>query len=37
MCALCESDRRLAGVDAKAMPFDAMHMFWGGFEVFLEA
>jgi uncharacterized protein YbaA (DUF1428 family) len=30
-------DPRLAGVDAKAMPFDAMRMFWGGFEVFLEA
>ena len=30
-------DPRLAGMDAKTMPFDAMRMFFGGFEVFVEA
>jgi uncharacterized protein YbaA (DUF1428 family) len=30
-------DPRLAGMHARTMPFDAMRMFWGGFEVFLEA
>jgi uncharacterized protein YbaA (DUF1428 family) len=30
-------DPRLAGMNAETMPFDGMRMFWGGFEVFLEA
>lgn len=30
-------DPRLAGMDPKTMPFDAKRMFWGGFEVFVEA
>jgi uncharacterized protein YbaA (DUF1428 family) len=30
-------DPRLAGMNAKTMPFDGMRMFWGGFEVFAEA
>ncbi len=29
-------DPRLAGMNAKTMPFDAMRMFWGGFDLFLE-
>jgi uncharacterized protein YbaA (DUF1428 family) len=31
------NDPRLAGHNAKTMPFDAMRMFWGGFELFVEA
>jgi uncharacterized protein YbaA (DUF1428 family) len=30
-------DPRLAGMDAKNSPFDGMRMFWGGFDVFVEA
>ena len=30
-------DARLAGMNPKTMPFDAMRMFWGGFEKFVEA
>ena len=29
-------DPRLTGMDAKTMPFDAMRMFWGGFDLFVE-
>jgi uncharacterized protein YbaA (DUF1428 family) len=31
------NDPRLAGMNPQTMPFDAMRMFWGGFEVFVEA
>jgi uncharacterized protein YbaA (DUF1428 family) len=31
------NDPRLAGMDRNTMPFDAMRMFWGGFELFVEA
>ena len=30
-------DPRLAGMNAKTMPFDTMRMFWGGFDLFVEA
>ena len=30
-------DPRLAGMSPKTMPFDAMRMFWGGFDLFVEA
>ena len=30
-------DPRLANMDPKSMPFDSKRMFWGGFEVFVEA
>src|SRR5215813_6860943 len=30
-------DPRLAGMNPKTMPFDAMRMFWGGFDLFVEA
>ena len=30
-------DPRLAGMNPHTMPFDAMRMFWGGFEMFVEA
>ena len=30
-------DPRLANMDLKSMPFDSKRMFWGGFEVFVEA
>ncbi len=29
------ADPRLAGMDAKSMPFDGKRMFWGGFKPFL--
>jgi uncharacterized protein YbaA (DUF1428 family) len=29
-------DPRIAGMDPKAFPFDAMRMFWGGFKSWLE-
>ena len=35
--ALVMKDQRLAGTNPKTMPFDAMRMFWGGFELFVEA
>ncbi|HBN53436.1 MAG TPA: DUF1428 domain-containing protein [Stenotrophomonas sp.] len=30
------ADPRLAGMDAKTMPFDGKRMFWGGFKAFVE-
>ncbi|WP_269789928.1 DUF1428 domain-containing protein [Stenotrophomonas sp. Iso1] len=30
------ADPRLAGMDAKTMPFDGKRMFWGGFKPFLD-
>lgn len=30
-------DPRIANLDPKSMPFDGMRMFWGGFEVLVEA
>lgn len=30
------ADPRIAGMDAKDMPFDGMRMFWGGFKVLVE-
>lgn len=30
-------DPRMTGMDPKSMPFDAKRMFWGGFEVLVEA
>jgi uncharacterized protein YbaA (DUF1428 family) len=35
--ALAMADPRLAGMDPSTMPFDAKRMFWGGFEVLVEA
>jgi uncharacterized protein YbaA (DUF1428 family) len=35
--ALVMKDPRLAGMNPKTMPFDAMRMFWGGFDLFVEA
>ena len=35
--ALVMQDPRLAGMNPKTMPFDTMRMFWGGFELFVEA
>jgi len=29
-------DPRIANLDPKSMPFDAMRIFWGGFEVLVE-
>jgi uncharacterized protein YbaA (DUF1428 family) len=31
------ADPRIAGTDPSTMPFDAKRMFWGGFEVLVEA
>jgi uncharacterized protein YbaA (DUF1428 family) len=31
------ADPRLAGMDPSTMPFDGKRMFWGGFEVLIEA
>jgi uncharacterized protein YbaA (DUF1428 family) len=36
MAAIME-DKRFAGMDPSTMPFDAMRMFWGGFEVMVKA
>lgn len=30
------ADPRLAGMDAKDMPFDGKRMFWGGFKTFID-
>ncbi|KRG62102.1 RNA signal recognition particle 4.5S RNA [Stenotrophomonas humi] len=30
------ADPRLAGMDAKDMPFDGKRMFWGGFKTFVD-
>jgi uncharacterized protein YbaA (DUF1428 family) len=30
-------DQRMMGMDPKSMPFDGKRMFWGGFEVLVEA
>lgn len=30
-------DPRMANMNPKTMPFDAMRMFWGGFNIFVEA
>jgi uncharacterized protein YbaA (DUF1428 family) len=35
--ALVMKDPRLAGMNAKTLPFDGMRMFWGGFDLFVEA
>ena len=35
--ALVMKDPRLAGMGPDAMPFDGKRMFWGGFELFVEA
>jgi uncharacterized protein YbaA (DUF1428 family) len=34
---LAMNDPRLAGVNPENMPFDGKRMFWGGFEVLVEA
>ncbi|MGK2925479.1 MAG: DUF1428 domain-containing protein [Lysobacterales bacterium] len=34
---LAMNDPRLAGMNPQNMPFDAKRMFWGGFEVMIEA
>jgi uncharacterized protein YbaA (DUF1428 family) len=34
---LAMNDPRLAGMNPQDMPFDAKRMFWGGFEVLVEA
>ena len=34
--ALVMKDPRIAGMEAKSMPFDGKRMFWGGFKSFVE-